>query len=120
VSIGSCSSSLLHFMLEQKHCLRYHHPFRTTITRARETAREKRSPRGNNFESNYGAAREGCLYWTSCDVACGVVGHRKEVNDDRYLLQNWWNSKPFVEVDAQYLESCGAVIHFVKTPQHAM
>jgi hypothetical protein len=49
-----------------------------------------------------------------------LVGHRKEGNSDRYLLQNWWKSKPFVEVDSQYLESCGVVIHFVKTPQPDM
>jgi hypothetical protein len=49
-----------------------------------------------------------------------LVGHRKEGNFDRYLLQNWWKNKPFVEVDAQYLESCGAIIHFVKTPQPDM
>jgi hypothetical protein len=47
-----------------------------------------------------------------------LVGHR--VADDgsnRLLLQNWWKDKPFVEVDAHYLNSCRAVIHAVETPQ---
>jgi hypothetical protein len=29
-----------------------------------------------------------------------LIGHRKEGNADRYLLQNWWKSKPFVEMGA--------------------
>jgi hypothetical protein len=49
-----------------------------------------------------------------------LVGHRKEGDDNRYLLQNWWKSKPFVEVDAKYLKTCGAIIHFVETPQYEM
>lgn len=35
----------------------------------------------------------------------------------RYLIQNWWNKKPFVEVDTAYLKSCDAIIHFVETAQ---
>ena len=49
-----------------------------------------------------------------------IVGHRKEGEGDRFLLQNWWRKKPFVEVDAAYLEACGATIRAVKTPQTAM
>jgi hypothetical protein len=49
-----------------------------------------------------------------------LVGHRKEGDDDRYLLQNWWKFKVFVEVDAKYLKTCGAMFHFVETPQHGM
>jgi hypothetical protein len=49
-----------------------------------------------------------------------LVGFRKQGNDIRYLLQNWWKKKPFIEVDADYLESCGAIAHFVKTAQDRM
>jgi hypothetical protein len=28
------------------------------------------------------------------------------------LLQNWWKSKPFVEVSAEYLAECNAIIDF--------
>jgi hypothetical protein len=49
-----------------------------------------------------------------------LVGYRMEHGQPRYLIQNWWMKKPFVEVDAEYLVSCGAVIHFVKTTQTQM
>lgn len=49
-----------------------------------------------------------------------LIGHRQVDGTDRYLLQNWWKSKPFVEVDASYLESCNAHIVFVKTPQTSL
>ena len=49
-----------------------------------------------------------------------LVGFRKQGNGIRYLLQNWWKKKPFIEVDADYLESCGAIAHFVKTAQDRM
>ena len=50
--------------------------------------------------------------------AMALVGSR--VGDDGklyLLLQNWWSDKQFVEVDADYFEACGAVLHFIKTPQ---
>ena len=34
-----------------------------------------------------------------------------------YLLQNFWKQKQFIEVDEEYLENSGAVLHFVKTSQ---
>jgi hypothetical protein len=46
-----------------------------------------------------------------------LVGARQEGEEMRYLLQNWWKQKPFVEVDADYLDSCQPTIHFVKTAQ---
>ena len=49
-----------------------------------------------------------------------LVGYRKEGDQTRYLLQNWWKKKPFVEVDADYLTSCGAIVHFVLTKQTNM
>ncbi|KAI3641110.1 hypothetical protein MIR68_000840 [Amoeboaphelidium protococcarum] len=47
-----------------------------------------------------------------------LVGARKLGDQYRYLLQNWWASKPFVEVDGEYLSSCGAFVYFVETPQY--
>jgi len=32
-----------------------------------------------------------------------LVGARKEGESIRYLFQNWWKKKPFVEVDVEYL-----------------
>jgi len=49
-----------------------------------------------------------------------LVGIRKENDVPRYLLQNWWKKKPFVEVDAEYLVSCGAFIHFMESVQNRM
>lgn len=49
-----------------------------------------------------------------------LVGFRKEKDDKRFLLQNWWKEKPFVEVDAEYINSCRATIHFVKTDQKSI
>jgi hypothetical protein len=34
----------------------------------------------------------------------------------RYLLQNWWRSKPYVEVDGKYLRSSLATVHFMTKP----
>jgi len=50
--------------------------------------------------------------------AMALVGHRKDKNGTQFfLLQNWWKSKQFVELDESYLENCGASVYFVKTPQ---
>jgi hypothetical protein len=49
-----------------------------------------------------------------------LVGYRYSNNRIRYLLQNWWKMKPFVEVDQSYLELSSAIIHFVKSPQSKM
>jgi len=51
-----------------------------------------------------------------------LLGHRydKIKNKQYFLLQNWWKNKQFVEVDEDYLEKCGAVITFIKTPQFSI
>jgi len=47
-----------------------------------------------------------------------LVGHRRTENDEtRFLLQNWWENKQFVEVDWRYLMSAKAELHYVTTPQ---
>lgn len=33
---------------------------------------------------------------------------------DRYVLQNWWKSRPFLEVDYAFLERHGAHVHFAR------
>jgi hypothetical protein len=48
-------------------------------------------------------------------VGCRIVDGKK-----RYLLQNWWKSKPYVEVDVDYLLSSEATIHFIMEPQKEM
>jgi hypothetical protein len=47
-----------------------------------------------------------------------LIGYRYENHEVRYLIQNWWKMKPFVEVDVSYLHSCHAITHFVETPQY--
>jgi hypothetical protein len=47
-----------------------------------------------------------------------LVGHRKHNGKSRFLLQNWWKNKPYVEVDLSYLISSGCSIAFVKRPQN--
>jgi len=47
-----------------------------------------------------------------------LVGYRKATNGSEYfLLQNWWKSKQFVEVDLSYLYNSNPMIAFVDTPQ---
>jgi hypothetical protein len=50
-----------------------------------------------------------------------LVGARKDVMHGWcFLLQNWWFNKQFVEVSAEYLQSCGATVLFILTPQDHM
>ncbi|KAI9333276.1 hypothetical protein BDR26DRAFT_868493 [Obelidium mucronatum] len=46
-----------------------------------------------------------------------LIGSRKVESRTHYLLQNWWKTKPYVEVDAEYLLSSGATVHFIKEKQ---
>jgi hypothetical protein len=52
--------------------------------------------------------------------AMALVGYRKEGSDLRFLIQNRWVSKPFVEVSQEYLLATHAKIYFVTTPQHSI
>ena len=49
-----------------------------------------------------------------------LVGIRKQGKTIRYLVQNWWKKKAFVEMDREYLRSCGGILNFVMTKQTAM
>ncbi|KAI3662540.1 hypothetical protein MP638_000650 [Amoeboaphelidium occidentale] len=49
-----------------------------------------------------------------------LVGIRQEGGSTRYLVQNWWEKKAFVETDGAYLAAREALINFVQTPQTAM
>ncbi|CAE7840620.1 unnamed protein product [Symbiodinium sp. CCMP2592] len=46
-----------------------------------------------------------------------LVGHRKDGGQDRFLLQNWWSDKGFIEVDAEYLAGQRASLVFVQSDQ---
>jgi hypothetical protein len=46
-----------------------------------------------------------------------LIGMRKESGQLKFLLQNWWSRKQFVEVDYDYLSACEAYISYVETPQ---
>jgi len=46
-----------------------------------------------------------------------MIGYRREKDELRFLLQNWWASKPFVEVNALYLAGCGAQLTFSTAPR---
>jgi len=46
-----------------------------------------------------------------------LVGHRKDGGQDRFLLQNWWSDKSFIEVDAEYLAGQRASLVFVQSDQ---
>ena len=41
-----------------------------------------------------------------------LVGYRNFEGKRRYLLQNWWKNKPYVEVDIDYMLRSGATIRF--------
>jgi hypothetical protein len=49
-----------------------------------------------------------------------LVGYRVVDGCKRYLLQNWWSDKPYVEVDSGYFLSSDASIHFIKEKQLCM
>ncbi len=49
-----------------------------------------------------------------------ICGYRFEGNEIRYLLQNWWISKVFIEVNADYLRACGAILTFCKSVQKSI
>jgi hypothetical protein len=49
-----------------------------------------------------------------------LVGYRIVDGKKRYLLQNWWKKKAYVEVDVDYLLSSKATIHFIKEKQLEM
>jgi hypothetical protein len=43
-----------------------------------------------------------------------LIGMRKTKTGQYYfLLQNWWESKPFVEVSSEYFAYCGGIVRFV-------
>ena len=46
--------------------------------------------------------------------AMTLVGHRKERGQHLFLLQNWWRSRQFIEVSADYLAAARAVVTFMK------
>ena len=49
-----------------------------------------------------------------------LVGYRIVDGKNRYLLQNWWKSKPYVEVDAEYSDCSRDILRFIKKPQMEM
>ncbi|KAI8898807.1 hypothetical protein BC833DRAFT_588216 [Globomyces pollinis-pini] len=49
-----------------------------------------------------------------------LVGYREVDGNKRYLLQNWWKTKAYVEVDVDYLLSSDTTIHFIKEKQIEM
>ena len=49
-----------------------------------------------------------------------LICHRKTEYGMRYLLQNWWDQKPWIEVDLEYLNSSKALIYFIKESQTDM
>eukprot|EP00039_Didymoeca_costata_P025900 m.14497 g.14497 ORF g.14497 m.14497 type:complete len:110 (-) comp5110_c0_seq2:152-481(-) len=49
-----------------------------------------------------------------------LIGARKSEGKHYFLLQNWWKTKQFVEVDEEYLEYSQATVYFIKTPQTAI
>ena len=49
-----------------------------------------------------------------------VVGYRQFIDDKgrsqtRFLIQNWWKEKPYIEVDRDYLRCVGTTINFIDT-----
>ena len=49
-----------------------------------------------------------------------LVGYRIIDGKKLYLLQNWWKSKPYIEVDVDYLLSSKATVHFIQEKQLEM
>jgi hypothetical protein len=47
-----------------------------------------------------------------------MIGWRYDLvhREHCFVLQNWWNSRYFVEVTASYLQSSGALVSFVTQP----
>ncbi|EPZ31551.1 hypothetical protein ROZALSC1DRAFT_30572 [Rozella allomycis CSF55] len=49
-----------------------------------------------------------------------LVGYRIVNGQVRYLVQNWWKQKAYIEVDASYLANCDATITFFLKKQTQM
>lgn len=49
-----------------------------------------------------------------------LVGNRIVNGNQRFLLQNWWKSKAYIEIDVDYLISSNATVHFIKERQLEM
>ena len=49
-----------------------------------------------------------------------LIGCRSIGQERRFLLQNWWHKKPYVEVDLKYLLTTRANIHFIQEKQYSM
>jgi len=49
-----------------------------------------------------------------------LIGYRIVDGNKRYLLQNWWKTKPYIEVDVDYLLSSDATVHFIQEKQLEM
>jgi hypothetical protein len=64
---------------------------------------------------HHGKPKEECI-GRHCMVMIGFSTD-KTTGESVYLLQNFWKQKQFVQVDEEYLEYSGALVHFVKTPQ---
>lgn len=43
-----------------------------------------------------------------------IGGRKSSVGEYFFLLQNWWEGKYFIEVSAEYMHRCNAIITFVK------
>jgi hypothetical protein len=60
------------------------------------------------FEAGGGGAREWCRH------AMTLVGVRDvEVGGKRFLVQNWWKGKQFLEVYCAFVHRCGALASFI-------
>jgi len=46
-----------------------------------------------------------------------LIGARIDNDKEFFLLQNWWKSKQFIEVDKEYLKLSSAALYYVETPQ---
>ncbi|KAJ3232578.1 hypothetical protein HDU78_006982 [Chytriomyces hyalinus] len=49
-----------------------------------------------------------------------LIGCREAGGKVWYLLQNWWKTKAYVEVDIAYLAASECLVHFVTEKQHRM
>lgn len=72
------------------------------------------------FNNNENAILRGTLKGSKLGFhAMILIGMRTEIDDTGntfyyFLIQNWWDTQYFVEVDAEYLGSCRHNIVFVK------
>jgi hypothetical protein len=69
-------------------------------------------------KNSYDGAPQGDVVGTHAMI---IIGTRRDTENRLwFLVQNWWDSKQFVQISKSYLVNCRAVCYVVKTKQNSI